>query len=252
MNVKESLNELPDAKGAVVVLSGGMDSTIAARLAVEKYGAENVHALTFFYQQKQALEIDYAVANANKLNLAKHTKIDIGFLGDMVRGVSANIVGGKPMPSIKEILGDPAPATEVPFRNAILLMISTAYAQANNLQVVVTGIQEQDQYSYFDTTPEFIDSINNVLSKNRMHSIRVTAPWLGQNKATELKILHELDGNLDLMRSTLTCYNPDENGVSCGRCPSCSERIHNFVKAGFEDPIPYAISIPWKKLLEAK
>ena len=244
MNAIKFLSDMPDVKKAVVVLSGGMDSTIAARLAVEKYGSRNVHALTFFYQQKQSIEIDFAELNSKKLNLAKHMKVDIGFLGHMVRGVSANIVGGQSMPTIEEILGDPAPLSEVPFRNGILMMISAAYAQSNGLQAVITGIQAQDQYSYWDTTPAFIKSMNAVISQNRIHSIKFHAPWQGINKSEEIKTLIELDGDIKLLENTITCYNPS-GSVSCGKCPSCSERIAAFMKLGLKDPISYSIDFNW-------
>ena len=237
------LSEFPDGKGAVVVLSGGMDSTIAARLSVERFGSDRVHAISFYYGQKQSIELDFAAENCKKLGI-KHTLVDISFFGDMVRGVSANIVGGKAMPTIRDILGDPAPPTEVPFRNGILFMIGAAYAQANELDVIVTGVQAQDQYSYFDTTPAFVAAMNGVLSQNRIHNIKLHAPWQGINKATEIRALIEMDGNAELLKTTLTCYNPAGN-VSCGICPSCAERISNFAKAGVKDEIPYAIEIPW-------
>lgn len=244
MNKNEIVSKFPDAKGAVVVMSGGMDSTIAARFAVEKYKAENVHALSFFYGQKQSIELELAAQNAKRMNLAKHTVVDMSFFGDMVRGVCANIVGGLAMPTIRDVLGDPAPPTEVPFRNGIMFMLACAYAQANDLQVVVTGVQATDQYSYFDTTPEFVAAINKVIGLNRMHNIQVYAPWQGVDKSAEILALNELDGNIDLLNNTLTCYNPDEK-VSCGKCPSCAERIMNFKKAGFVDPVSYAININW-------
>ena len=244
----EFIKKFPKANGAVIVLSGGMDSNIAARLAIEVFGKDQVHALSFFYKQKQSIELDYAKANAKNWGI-KHTLVDIGFLGDMVMGVSANIQGGLPMPTIKEVLGDPAPPSEVPFRNGILLMIATAYAQANNLSLVVTGLQASDQYNYFDTTPAFVNAMNGVLGQNRLHDIKIYAPFINSNKADEITLLKELDDNIDLLANTITCYNPNGN-VSCGICPSCSERIQNFARAGFVDPIEYAIEINWQKLID--
>lgn len=250
VNLQTVMESFPkNATGAVVVLSGGMDSTIAARLAVHALGKEKVHAISFFYGQKQSIELDYAKSNAEKLGLAKHTLVDISFLGDMVKGVSANIVGGLAMPAIKDILGDPAPTTEVPFRNGILLMIGAAYAQANGLSLVMTGVQAQDEYSYFDTTPTFIGAMNGVLAQNRVHDIAIFAPWQGVNKTTEIQILQALDGDASLLDTTITCYNPSGN-VSCGTCPSCAERIKNFARAGLKDNILYAIDIPWDKLIQ--
>lgn len=248
IDVKQWLDAVPDGK-AVVVMSGGMDSAIAARLVSAKLGGENVHALSFYYGQKQSIELDMAQANSKKLGLAKHLLVDISFLGDMVRGVSANISGGQDMPTIKDILGDPAPVTEVPFRNMILMSIASAYAQANGLNSIVTGVQAQDEYSYWDTTPAFIGAMNGVLAQNRMHDIQIFAPWQGVNKTTEIQILQALDGDASLLDTTITCYNPSGN-VSCGTCPSCAERIQNFARAGLKDNIPYAIDIPWDKLIQ--
>lgn len=238
------LDSFPEASGVVVVMSGGMDSTIAARFAVEKYGAENVHALSFFYGQRQSIELTLAKENTEALKLAKHIVVDMSFLGDMVRGVCANIEGGIAMPTIRDVLGDPAPPTEVPFRNGIMFMLACAYAQANDLQVVITGVQATDQYSYFDTTPEFVESMNRVIGLNRKHNIQIFAPWQGVDKSVEIEALFDLDRSLSLLGNTLTCYNPNDR-VSCGKCPSCSERIMNFMKAGYKDPIQYSIDIKW-------
>lgn len=243
------INEFPKNSKALVIMSGGMDSAIAARLSVEVCGKDNVEAISFFYKQKQSIELEYAKKNCNTLGI-KHTLIDISFFGDMVRGVSANIVGGLPMPTIHDILGDPAPPSEVPNRNAIFFMIGASYAQVNNLNLIVTGVQTQDEYSYFDTTPNFITSINAVLEQNRKHDIQVYAPFQGKNKKQEILLLNELDNNIKLLESTITCYNPNEEHESCGICPSCSERIANFAKAGFKDNIKYSIDIDWDKLIE--
>lgn len=242
--VNDIMEAFPQGNGAVVVMSGGMDSTIAARFAARVYGAENVHALSFFYGQKQSVELDFAKENAKRLRLNKHTVVDMSFFGDMVQGVCANIVGGLSMPTIRDVLGDPAPVTEVPFRNGIMIMLAAAYAQANGLQTIVVGVQAQDEYSYFDTTPAFIKSMNDVIKQNRMHQITVHAPWQGINKATEIQALMDLDGGLELLANTMTCYDP-EGTVSCGKCPSCAERIMNFKKLGLKDPIQYSINIEW-------
>jgi 7-cyano-7-deazaguanine synthase len=244
-----SISKIPDVSSCVVVLSGGMDSAIAARLCVEKYGANNVHALSYYYQQKQFIELDRAKEISSFLGLSSHMILDISFLGEIAREVSANVRGGKSMPTIKDILGDPSPPTEVPNRNAILLMIAVAYAQSHNLSAVVTGLQAQDQYSYWDTTSSFIHAMNGVISQNRIHKIEISSPFQGLNKTEEIKLLLEMDGNVDLLSHTLTCYNPTETGESCGVCPSCSERIHAFAKAGLTDPVKYSIIVPWETIL---
>jgi 7-cyano-7-deazaguanine synthase in queuosine biosynthesis len=112
MKANEALSLLPEAAGCVVILSGGMDSTIAMRLAVEKYGKENVSALTFFYGQKQQREIDMARMSTNLLGV-KHKVIDASFLGDISKGFSANVDTDMEMPrGIMSVLSSVEQAAE--------------------------------------------------------------------------------------------------------------------------------------------
>jgi 7-cyano-7-deazaguanine synthase len=239
------LNLLPETQGCVIILSGGLDSTIAMRLAVEKYGSENVSAITFFYGQRQAIEIEKAKESTAKLGV-KHQVIDATFLREISMGFSANVDRSIQMPHIKDMLGDPQPVTYLPNRNMIFLSIAAAYAETRNVEYVITGLQCHDEYSYWDTTARFVNKINEVTAENRKIKIKFIAPFVELSKKDEIEILQELDGNTDLLMHTLTCYDPDENGHSCGTCGSCSERINGFLKNGLIDPIPYAIDIPWK------
>jgi 7-cyano-7-deazaguanine synthase len=222
-----------------------MDSTIAMRLCVEKYGSSNVRALTFFYGQKQSAEIERAKESTAKLNV-KHKICDLSVLGDIGQGFSANLDSNIDMPTIRDVLGDPRPKTYVPNRNMILMSIAAAYAEVENIDTIIMGLQIHDEYGYHDTTQRFVDKINDVLSENRIIKIKVTAPFAKLSKYEEIEILRELDGNVDLLINTLTCYDPNEAGESCGKCPSCAERIQNFMKSKLVDPIPYQINIPWK------
>lgn len=246
MKASEALQLLPNTNGCVVILSGGMDSTISMRLAVEKYGKENVSALTFFYGQKQQREIEMAIYSTTLLGV-KHKVINASFLGDISKGFSANVDTDIAMPTIKEVLGDPRPKTYVPNRNMILMSIAAAYAETQNVDTVITGLQSTDEYNYHDTTARWIGKVNDLLSENRILKIKLIAPFSALSKYEEINILKELDGNVDLLSLTLTCYNPDENGSSCGRCPSCSERINAFKKLNMKDPVSYSIDIPWEK-----
>jgi 7-cyano-7-deazaguanine synthase len=247
MNVREVLDSLPNTKGVVIILSGGMDSTIAMRLCVERYGYKNVKALTFNYGQKQAIEIEKA-RESTRFLLVEHKVLDLSVLGDLSKGFSANVDKSIEMPTIKDVLGDPTPKTYVPNRNMILMSLAAAYAETQGLEYIVTGLQSVDEYGYWDTTASFVDKMNSVFNENRKIKIKLIAPFVKLNKFEEIKLLEELDGGVGLLMSTLTCYNPDELGRSCGKCPSCSERIANFAKAGHIDHISYAIDIPWSKL----
>lgn len=241
----EFLKQLPEATKVVMILSGGMDSTIALRLAVEKYGKENISALTFDYGQKQKAEIEKAKESTAYLGVP-HRVIDAGFLYNISLGFSANVDTDIAMPTIKEVHGDPRPKTYVPNRNMILLSIAAAYAETVNADAIFCGLQATDEYSYHDTTQRFIDKLNSCLDENRILKIKIYAPFANLSKKDEIKLLQEL-GDMDLLKHTLTCYNPNEAGESCGRCPSCAERVNAFMANGLVDPIPYSVDIPWKK-----
>lgn len=249
MILNDALQLLPDTKGCVVILSGGMDSTITMRLAIEKYGKKNVSALTFYYGQKQRYEIELAKISTNSLGVT-HQVIDATFLGDISKGFSANVDTDIEMPTIKDVLGDPRPKTYVPNRNMILMSIAAAYAETQNVDTVLCGLQVHDEYGYHDTTQRWVDKVNDLLSENRIIKIKLVAPFSKLSKLDELNLLQQMDGNLNLTLYTLTCYNPDWANRSCGKCPSCSERIANFAKFGVKDPIPYENDIPWNDLIE--
>jgi 7-cyano-7-deazaguanine synthase len=238
------LDTLPEAKKVTMILSGGLDSTIAMRLAVEKYGAENVSALTFDYGQKQKIEIERAKQSTAYLGV-KHTVVDASFLYNISLGFSANVDTDIAMPTIKDVLSDPRPKTYVPNRNMILLSIAAAYAETQDSDTIFCGLQATDLYSYHDTSQRFIDKLNDVLNENRIIKIKIYAPFADLNKTDELQMLKELD-DMQLLEHTLTCYNPDNNGSSCGRCPSCAERIQAFMNLRIVDPIPYSVNILWK------
>lgn len=249
MKLNEALAKLPDTDQNVVsVLSGGLDSTIMTYILVEKYGKDRVYALSYDYGQKQKIELDMARHTCMYLGI-NHKILDLAILGDIVKNVSANIGGtGVAMPSIKDVLGDPQPKTYVPFRNMILNALAFSYAEANKASHVFTGLQVHDEYGYWDTTQKFVDSMNAVADQNRTHKVKLEAPFSQLSKYDELMIAKELGGvKLDY---TLTCYNPNNKGQSCGICPSCSERVQNFIKAGMRDPIPYSLSIEWERFVK--
>ena len=247
-DLRSALASLPDTGGAVIVLSGGLDSTVAMRLCVEKYGRENVRALTFDYGQKQSIEINKARASTSLLGV-RHKVLDLRILGDIGQGFSANLDSSIAMPTIHEVLGSPRPKTYVPNRNMILMSLTAAYAEVENMTNIVMGLQTTDQYGYHDTTQRFVDKVNNVLGENRIIKIKILSPFVDLSKSDEIKILRELDNSVGLLAHTLTCYNPNSEGHSCGKCPSCSERIKGFIDAGEVDPIKYQINIPWEKYI---
>jgi 7-cyano-7-deazaguanine synthase len=249
MNLEQALAKLPETEHNVVsVLSGGLDSTILTYILAKKYGKDRVYALSYNYGQKQKRELDMARATCNWIGI-KHKVLDLSILGEIVKEVSANINGTDvSMPTIKDVLGDPQPKTYVPFRNMILNSLAFSFAESNKASHVFTGLQVHDEYGYWDTSQRFVDSMNAVADQNRSHKVKLEAPFSALSKYEEILIAQEL-GDV-VFEYTLTCYDPDADGNSCGKCPSCSERIANFAKAGIKDPIPYNMDIPWDKLIK--
>lgn len=250
MNLSEAKKALPDTnKNVLAVLSGGLDSSVMTMMLVERYGREKVSAVSYDYGQKQRVELEKAFELCNKLGI-KHKILDLNILGDIAKPMSANIGGTDvDMPTIEDVLGDPQPVTYVPFRNMILLSLTMSCAEAANASHVFTGLQVHDEYGYWDTSQKFVDSMNAVASQNRTHKVEIVAPFSHLSKAEEIKICLEMEKE-QLLLSTLSCYNPDNKGWSCGECPTCAERIANFAKAGIEDPIPYQKPINWPELIK--
>lgn len=248
-NLDDALALLPDTdKNVLSVMSGGLDSGIMTMMLVEKYGADRVFALSYDYGQKQRIELHKARELCKELGIG-HKILDLSILGEIAEPISANISGTNvEMPTIQDVLGDPQPKTYVPFRNLILLSLTMAQAEASDCSHVFTGLQVHDEYGYWDTSQKFVDGINAVAAQNRTHKVQVVAPFSHLSKYDEIRIAQQM-GKEHLLGSTLTCYDPNEKGESCGKCPSCAERIQNFAKAGIKDPIPYSVDIPWEKLL---
>lgn len=234
----------------VVVISGGLDSTILAHLAVNEHGPDNVTALSFYYGQKQKVELELAAKTCKKLSIG-HQIVDITFLGDMVRGVCANIAGTQiNMPKMKDVIGDPAPVTYVPNRNSIMANLAASYAEANGFDGVLMGFQQHDAYGYWDCTEDFVRTMNATFALNRRSPVTLVAPFLHMSKKDELKLFVASGGNIKDLSTTLTCYDPNEEGHSCGVCPSCSERVAAFARVGVPDPVTYSRHIDWGKMFE--
>ena len=244
----EIMDRLPITdKKIIVTHSGGMDSATAVILCAKKYGADNVISLGFDYGQKQSVELEYADRLCAELGVQRKI-LDLSILGDIVKHVSANISGTDiEMPTINDILGNPQPPTYVPYRNMIMFSLTAAFAEANAASHIVCGLQVHDEYSYWDTTQKFVDGLNNIYDQNRSWPLTIIAPFADLSKTEEISLLEEADA-VDLLKHSFTCYDPiskDGYGIACGKCPSCSERIQSFMNKGMEDPIEYAILIPW-------
>lgn len=241
----------------VVSLSGGLDSTTLLHLMVQKFGKENVHALSFSYGQRHDVELVCAKRTTKKLGV-HHKTIDISFLGDIVSGVSAMVKGPVTTPTMENLEAHKTVPTYVPFRNSILSSIVLAYAEAIGADGVALGVQfgdyaNSDSYYYWDCSKKFTDTMQVLADLNDKHSIKYLAPFVSLKKSDEIKIGLELGVDFG---NTNTCYNPKvrtkinyvaepmggKNPVTvntytpCGVCPSCVSRAAAFAEAGIVDP----------------
>lgn len=225
----------------VVIFSGGLDSTTLVYYLQEK--GYNVHAISFNYGQKHLIELQKARITAKKLNL-QHKIVDMRFMKELLGDSSALTSDNVKVPNLQEVIGEAQPITYVPNRNAMMLMIATAYAEAIGAEKVCFGAQAHDEYSgYWDTTMNFVEKINGVNKLNRAHQIKIIAPFVELSKSEEVIIGKELNIPYE---DTITCYN----GNNCGTCPTCKDRIKAFAVAGIPDKVEYQCEIDWDGLIK--
>ncbi len=222
--------------GAVVLVSGGIDSSVLLHHVARNLKHAPLHVLSFNYGQRHSKEIDCARWQADAVDADAHRIIDISFMGGLVRGASALISGGKSVPEFAMLAPSDLdqPPTYVPNRNMILLSIAAAYAEAHGFRDVFYGAQALDEYGYWDCTTDFLERVNAVLSLNRRERVTVHAPFIEKKKADSVRLGLELGV---LFTQTWSCYRGEEK--ACGVCPTCVERLKAFQEVGIEDPVPY-------------
>jgi len=222
--------------GAVVLVSGGIDSSVLLHHVARNLKHAPVHVLSFNYGQRHSKEIECARWQADAVDAEAHRIIDISFLGGLVRGASALIAGGRAVPAFTKLAEEELdqPPTYVPNRNMILLSIGGAYAEAHRIRNVFYGAQALDEYGYWDCTPDFLERVNGVLSLNRRERVTIHAPFIEKKKSDSIRLGQELGV---LFTQTWSCYRGETK--ACGVCPTCVERLKAFKEVGVEDPIPY-------------
>ena len=228
---------MTNAKGAIVLLSGGMDSAVLLRHVAERLQRAPVHALSYNYGQRHAKELECAMWQAEETVVAEYVVINLPFLPAVVKSGTSLVEGGGEVPDLKDLKDEELsqPPTYVPNRNMMLLSIAAAYAESHGFRDIYYGAQAHDEYGYWDCTSDFLERINAVLALNRKEAVEIHAPFIGLKK-------HELvsmgtDLGVDFFR-TWSCYRGQEN--PCGTCPTCVERLKAFQEAGVRDPLVYA------------
>jgi 7-cyano-7-deazaguanine synthase len=228
---------------AIVLISGGMDSSVLLHHVARDCDFAVIHALSFHYGQRHAIELERAAIQAQAAGVRTHRVIDLAFMGPLLQAGSTLIAGGADVPNLADLDEEALrqPPTYVPNRNMMLLSMAAAYAEAQGAADVYYGAQAQDEYGYWDCTTDFLAAINGVMALNRRQAVTVHAPFVNKSKA---EIVTEgMRLGVDFA-NTWTCYRGDSGTgntpVACGTCPSCIERRQAFDKAGKTDPLAYA------------
>ena len=216
------------ASQAVVVLSGGQDSTTCLYWALDRFGAAGVEALTFDYGQRHRIELDCAVKVAKHAGVA-HTTLPINTFSTL----GGNSLTDADM-QVEEAPDNDLPNTFVPGRNIVFLTIAAAYAWQRGITDLVTGVAQTDYSGYPDCRRETIDALEETLKLGMERTFTIHTPLMNLSKKETVEMAREL-GALDAMALTHTCYNGQR--PPCGECPACQLRAKGFQEAGVADPL---------------
>ena len=228
---------------ALVLSSGGVDSTTCIGIAVDKYGKDNVITASLYYGQKHDKELECARKIAEYYGV-RHIEEDISNIMKYASNVCSLVKGGKEIQHTtyeEQIKANDEGRvdTYVPFRNGLLLSIATAYADSlfSGEQVeIYYGAHADDAAgnAYADCSPEFADAINKAINIGTYGKISVVRPLININKAQVVKKGLELKVPYKL---TWSCYEGKEK--QCGKCATCLDRIKAFKENGVDDPVEY-------------
>jgi 7-cyano-7-deazaguanine synthase len=225
----------PSDTAAVVLISGGMDSTVLLHHVANDLDRKPIRAISFNYGQRHVRELECAARQA-ALAGAEHRVIDVRFFASLVSAGTSLVEGGDAVPDLADLRDDQLaqPPTYVPNRNMMLLSIAAAYAEAQGVTDIFYGAQAHDEYGYWDCTADFLDRINRVLALNRATPVVVHAPLIGKRKSELVGMGQRLGVNF---ADTWSCYRGGD--IACGTCPTCVERLKAFAESGQEDPLRY-------------
>ena len=226
------------APKAVVLLSGGMDSTTVAAIARSR--GFDVHALTFRYGQRHKAEVDAARRVAERLGVRRHEVLDIDLRAFGGSALTSDLEVPKDTP-IAEI-GQRIPSTYVPARNTIFLAFALGWSEVLGASDVFLGANALDYSGYPDCRPEFIHSFQamaNLATRAGVEGgqkLTIHTPLIALSKREIIEQGLALGVDYGITR---TCYDPAPDGAACGRCDACLLRLKGFREAGLEDPAPY-------------
>jgi len=227
------------AKRAVVLLSGGLDS--ATVLAIARSQGYELYALSFAYGQRHAFELEAAKRVAGSIGVAQHrtAQFDLRVFGGSALTADIAVPKGRSTDAMSHGI----PITYVPARNTIFLSFALAWAEVLGSSDIFIGVNALDYSGYPDCRPEFIEAFEkmaNLATKAGVEgsqSLKIHTPLIALSKAEIIARGIELGVDYAL---TSSCYDPSPSGAPCGQCDSCLLRQKGFRENGMEDPLDYS------------
>ena len=228
-----------DNKKAVVLSSGGIDSTTAMAIAADS--GYDLYSLSFFYGQRHAFELKAAESVGRFFSVKKHLVLNLDFRPIGGSALTDDIEVPK-LRNEKDMAAD-IPVTYVPARNTIFLSYALAWAEVISAFDIFIGVNAVDYSGYPDCRPEYIESFEhmaNLATKSGIEGkdrLRIQTPLIDMKKAEIILTGHRLGVDYALTHS---CYDPSLEGLACGQCDSCLIRKKGFIDAGVTDPTKYS------------
>ena len=233
------MNNNDHKKKAIVLLSGGLDSSTI--LAIAQAQGFETYAITFRYGQKHEVELEAARRIANQFQVKEHVIAEIDlrmFGGSALTSDQFEVPKGRAIDDMSEGI----PITYVPARNTIFLSFALAWAEVLEAYDIFIGVNAVDYSGYPDCRPEYIEAYSkmaNLATKSGVEGVNelvIHTPLINLSKGQIIEQGLSLGVNYAL---TVTCYAPDEQGAACGECDACFLRLKGFAENGISDPAPY-------------
>ena len=227
---------------AVVLLSGGIDSTTA--LAVAQRDGYDAHAMTFRYGQRHEIEVEAARRVARAARVTDHVVVDIDLRTFGGSALTSDVDVPKHHAGEHPAHGDVIPVTYVPARNTIFLSFALAWAEVLEGRDIFIGVNAIDYSGYPDCRPEYIAAYERMANLATRAGVEgavthIRTPLIQLSKADIIRLGGSLGVDYAL---TTSCYDPTVHGVACGQCDACRLRLKGFADAGLKDPIRYRVS----------
>jgi len=222
-------------KKAVVLYSGGLDSTTC--MAIARADGFVPYALSFAYGQRHSVELDKARQYAPQIGVVDHRVVQID-----LRQFGASALTDEIDVPKDQLAEGVIPVTYVPARNTIFLSFALAWAEVLGAHDIYIGVNALDYSGYPDCRPEFISAFENMANLATRAGVEGDHPYTIHTPLIQLSKAEIIRTGLDLgvdYRLTHSCYDPTPEGLACGHCDSCLLRLKGFREAGVEDPVEY-------------